>query len=63
MFGAGIGRLEHDVIRIGHLGYMRPEWLLAGLETLGKTLADLDHPVATAEGLRAAQDVLTAPVG
>jgi aspartate aminotransferase-like enzyme len=61
MFGAGIGRLEHDVIRIGHLGYMRPEWLLDGLDALGKTLGDLDHPVRTADGLRAAQDVLKAP--
>jgi aspartate aminotransferase-like enzyme len=61
IFGAGIGRLEHDVIRIGHLGYTRPEWLLGGLEALGKTLGDLDHPVRTADGLRAAQDVLQAP--
>ncbi|HLW47715.1 MAG TPA: alanine--glyoxylate aminotransferase family protein [bacterium] len=61
LFGAGIGRLEHDVIRIGHLGYTRPEWLLDGLETLGKTLTDLGTPVRTADGLRAAQDALTAP--
>jgi aspartate aminotransferase-like enzyme len=61
MFGAGIGRLDHDVIRIGHLGYTRPEWLLDGLEALGKTLGDLDHPVRTADGLRAAQDILKAP--
>jgi aspartate aminotransferase-like enzyme len=63
MLGAGIGPLEHDVIRIGHLGYTRPEWLLHGLETLGRTLADLDHAVRTADGLRAAHDALTAPVG
>ena len=64
LFGNGIGRLEHDVIRIGHLGYTRPEWLLDGLETLGKTLGDLGHPVRTDDGLRAARDVLNArPVG
>lgn len=62
LLGAGIGRLEHDIIRIGHLGYTRPEWLLDGLETLGKTLGDLGHPVRTADGMRAAQDALKAPV-
>jgi aspartate aminotransferase-like enzyme len=62
LLGAGIGRLEHDIIRIGHLGYTRPEWLLDGLDALGKTLNDLGHPVSTADGLRAAQDVLKAPV-
>lgn len=61
LFGGGIGRLEHDVIRIGHLGYTRPEWLLGGLEALGRTLADLDHPVRTDDGLRAARETLNAP--
>ena len=61
LFGNGIGRLEHEIIRIGHLGYTRPEWLLAGLETLGRTLGDLGHPVRTDDGLRAARDVLEAP--
>ena len=60
LIGNGIGRLEHDIIRIGHLGYTKPEWLLGGLETLGKTLADLGHSVRTADGLRAAHDVLEA---
>ncbi len=60
LLGNGIGRLEHDIIRIGHLGYTKPEWLLDGLETLGKTLADLGHPVRTQDGLRAAHDVLKA---
>jgi aspartate aminotransferase-like enzyme len=60
LLGNGIGRLEHDIIRIGHLGYMKPEWLLGGLEALGKTLTDLGHPVPTKDGLRAAQDVLKA---
>ncbi|HET7264469.1 MAG TPA: alanine--glyoxylate aminotransferase family protein [bacterium] len=60
LIGAGIGKLEHDIIRIGHLGYTKPEWLLAGLEAFGKTLGDLGHPVRTEDGLRAAQDVLKA---
>jgi aspartate aminotransferase-like enzyme len=60
LLGNGIGRLEHDIIRIGHLGYTKPEWLLGGLDTLGKTLTDLGHPVRTEDGLRAAQDVLKA---
>ncbi|HEV2309964.1 MAG TPA: alanine--glyoxylate aminotransferase family protein, partial [Acidimicrobiia bacterium] len=63
LLGSGIGRLEHDVIRIGHLGYTRSEWLLDGLETLGRTLADLGHPVRTEDGQRAAKDVLEAAVG
>jgi aspartate aminotransferase-like enzyme len=62
LFGNGIGRLEHDIIRIGHLGYTKPEWLLGGLDTLGRTLADLGHPVRTAAGLRAANGVLKAGV-
>ncbi len=61
LFGGGLGRLEQTVMRIGHLGYTRPEWLLAGLETLGRTLGDLGHPVPTEAGLRAARQVLEAP--
>lgn len=60
LLGGGIAKLEHNIIRIGHLGYTKAEWLLAGLEALGKTLGDLGHPVRTADGLRAAQDVLKA---
>lgn len=60
LLGGGIGKLEHDIIRIGHLGYTKAEWLLAGLEAFGKTLGDLGHPVRTENGLRAAQDVLKA---
>ncbi len=59
LLGGGIGRLE-QIVRIGHLGYTRPEWLLAGLETLGRSLADLGHPVATDEGLRVAKQALEA---
>ncbi|HEV2283683.1 MAG TPA: alanine--glyoxylate aminotransferase family protein [bacterium] len=60
LIGNGIGRLEHDIVRIGHLGYTKPEWLLGGLEALGKTLGDLGHPVRTQDGVRAANDALTA---
>jgi len=59
MLGGGIDRLE-QIVRIGHLGYTRPEWLLAGLEVLGRTLADLGHPVPTDEGLRVAKQALEA---
>ena len=62
VLGAGIGRLDQSTIRIGHLGYMKPEWLLAGLEALGRALADLGHSVETAAGVAAARQVLeTAP--
>jgi aspartate aminotransferase-like enzyme len=61
LFGNGIGRLEHDIIRIGHLGYTRAEWLLDGLETLGRTLGDLGHPVRAEDGLRAAREALETP--
>ncbi len=60
LIGAGIGRLEHTVVRIGHLGYTKPEWLLAGLETLGRSLADLGHPVQTEAGTAAAREALEA---
>ena len=60
LIGAGIGKLEHEIIRIGHLGYTKAEWLLDGLDAFGKTLRDLGHPVRTDDGLRAAQDVLKA---
>ncbi len=60
LFGSGIGRLEQTIVRIGHLGYTRPEWLLGGLEVLGRTLADLGHPVAAGAGLRAARQTLEA---
>jgi aspartate aminotransferase-like enzyme len=57
-FGGGIGRLEHAVIRIGHLGYTQQDLLLAGLATLGRTLQELGHPVATDAGLAAARRTL-----
>lgn len=60
LIGNGLGKLEHDIIRFGHLGYTRAEWLLDGLEALGRTLGDLGHPVRTDAGLRAANDVLKA---
>jgi alanine-glyoxylate transaminase/serine-glyoxylate transaminase/serine-pyruvate transaminase len=60
LIGNGLGKLEHEIIRFGHLGYTKPEWLLGGLEALGRTLGDLGHPVQTDAGLRAANDVLKA---
>ncbi len=54
VFGRGIGRLEHTIVRIGHLGYTQPEMLTSGLEGLGRTLGDLGHPVDTGAGLKAA---------
>jgi len=60
VFGGGIRRLEHTVVRIGHLGYTRVDWLLDGLRALGRTLADLGHAVRTDAGLDAAQRTLEA---
>ena len=60
VFGRGIRRLEHTVVRIGHLGYTRPEALVAGLEALGRTLGDLGHPVETGAGVEAARRTLRA---
>jgi aspartate aminotransferase-like enzyme len=45
-------------VRIGHLGFTRPESLLSGLEALGRSLTDLGHPVDTAAGLRTARQAL-----
>ncbi len=61
--GGGIGPLEHSILRIGHLGYVRPENLLAGLEALGRSLGDLGYPVATKAGLEAAQQTLESAMG
>jgi len=61
LFGRGIGSLEHTVIRIGHLGYTQSAMLLAGLETLGRTLNDLGARAATDAGLEAARQTLRAP--
>jgi alanine-glyoxylate transaminase/serine-glyoxylate transaminase/serine-pyruvate transaminase len=58
LFGRGIGRLEHTVVRFGHLGFTRPELLLQGLEVLGRALTDLDHPVPAEAGLAAARAAL-----
>ncbi len=60
VFGGGIRRLEHTVVRIGHLGYTRAEWLVEGLRALGRTLQDLGHPVRTDAGLDAARQTLEA---
>jgi aspartate aminotransferase-like enzyme len=61
LFGRGVGHLEHTVIRIGHLGYTQSAMLLAGLETLGRTLNDLGARAATDAGLEAARQTLRAP--
>ncbi len=58
LFGRGIGRLEHTVIRFGHLGYTQPEMLLSGLEVLGRTFRDLGHEVPVDRGVGAARQVL-----
>ncbi len=61
LLGRGIGRLEHTIIRFGHLGYTQPGMLLQGLEVLGRTLNDLGHPVPTDDGLAAARATLEGP--
>jgi len=61
LLGRGIGRLEHTIIRFGHLGYTQPGMLLQGLEVFGRTLNDLGHPVPTDDGLAAARATLEGP--
>jgi aspartate aminotransferase-like enzyme len=61
LLGRGIGRLEHTIIRFGHLGYTQPGMLLQGLEVLGRTLNDLGHPVPADDGLAAARATLGGP--
>ncbi|HET9000708.1 MAG TPA: alanine--glyoxylate aminotransferase family protein [bacterium] len=61
LLGRGIGRLEHTIIRFGHLGYTQPGMLLGGLEVLGRTLNDLGHPVPTDDGLAAARATMDGP--
>jgi aspartate aminotransferase-like enzyme len=58
LLGRGIGRLEHTIIRFGHLGYTQPPMLLQGLEVLGRTLNDLGHHVPADAGLAAAHAIL-----
>jgi len=63
LLGGGIGRLEQSIVRIGHLGYVRLESLLAGLEALGRSLVDFGHPVAINAGLEAAQQAFESAMG
>jgi aspartate aminotransferase-like enzyme len=58
VLGGGFGPQAREVVRIGHLGYTKPSWLLAGLEALGRSMGDLGHPVDTAAGLAAARQEL-----
>lgn len=60
VFGGGIRRLEHTVIRIGHMGHTRVEWLLDGLRALGRTLQDLGYAARTDAGVDAARQTLAA---
>ena len=63
LFGRGIGRLEHTIIRFGHLGYTQPEMLLEGVEVLGRTLLDLGHRVDAEGGLAQARGALEPVAG
>ena len=58
VLGGGFGPQARDLVRIGHLGYTKPSWLLAGLEALGRSMGDLGHPVNTGAGLAAARHEL-----
>lgn len=62
VFGGGIRRLEHTVIRVGHMGHTRVEWLLDGLRALGRTLQDLGYAARTDAGVDAARQTLEAAV-
>ncbi|HET6386919.1 MAG TPA: alanine--glyoxylate aminotransferase family protein [Armatimonadota bacterium] len=60
----GQGKLESEIIRIGHLGYTGWTDIVCALAGLEMALNDLGRPVVPGTGVAAAQQVLrTAPAG
>lgn len=55
-FGVGLGEVAGKVFRIGHLGSMTDVMALAGIATAEMVMADLNFPIRTGAGVRAAQE-------
>lgn len=54
----GQGKLDEEIFRIGHLGYVDWTDIIGALSALEMTLTDLEVPVTPGSGLVAAQQVL-----
>jgi alanine-glyoxylate transaminase/serine-glyoxylate transaminase/serine-pyruvate transaminase len=55
-FGIGLGELNGQAFRIGHLGSLTDVMVLSGLATLEMAMADLDYPISLGSGVAAAQE-------
>jgi len=54
----GQGSMKGKIFRISHMGYVDDADILVALGALEMVLADLGHPVALGQGVRAAEEVL-----
>ena len=57
MVAGGQGDMAGKIFRFAHMGYIQPEDVLAGLEALEGTLAELGYKFEKGKGVKAAQDV------
>lgn len=55
-FGIGLGQLNGQAFRIGHLGSLTDVMVLSGLATIEMAMADLNYPIELGSGVAAAQD-------
>ncbi len=60
ILAGGQGRLEGKIVRIGHMGFVQEQQIVAALEALEATLAQLGHSVTHGAAAKAAAQVLTA---
>jgi len=54
----GQAQLKGKIVRIAHLGYMRPSDIITGISTLEAALSELGHKVELGKGVRAAKKIL-----
>ena len=55
-FGIGLGEMNTQVFRIGHLGSLTEVMMLSGLAAIEMAMADLNYPIQLGTGVAAAQE-------
>ncbi|WP_377190237.1 L-aspartate--glyoxylate aminotransferase BhcA [Ruegeria meonggei] len=55
-FGVGLGQMNGQAFRIGHLGSLTDVMVLSGLGAIEMAMADLNYPITLGSGVAAAQD-------
>ncbi|MBO6604728.1 MAG: aminotransferase class V-fold PLP-dependent enzyme [Roseicyclus sp.] len=55
-FGVGLGEMNGNAFRIGHLGSLTDVMVLSGLATIEMAMADLNYPIELGDGVSAAQE-------